>query len=164
MEPYGIPSKSSMQKMTSHGHSGIGTAKWEPFMKSVWPQIKRMTFQNSLIKNCSEIPKKTSFRKEKSNLKTITILFYPLSTFKNFLICFNSSTGPNQRRKKKFRKSHWTKKKTSKVKSTNKFSLEKSSMKSRSKPNQSWSKLTTLITKSTIKLAKSTIQSSRKWS
>lgn len=163
-EQYGIRYKSLMQKMTNPGHSGIATVKWEPFMKSVWPQTKRTIYLNSHIKNCSEIPKKTLFKKEKNNSKTITTPSSPLSIFKNYPISFNSLTPPNPKRKRKPKKNHSISKKTSKVKSTNKSSLEKSLMKSQSRPSQNWYKLTTLITKLTTKPAKDTTRSSKKWS
>jgi hypothetical protein len=99
-ERCGTQSKSSTQKMMSHGHSEIGTVKWERFMKNVWRLTKRTICQNFNIGNGSEIPMKTSFRKEKNNFKTITTLFYPLLISRSCLVCSNFLTGPNQRRKR----------------------------------------------------------------
>ena len=136
MEQCGTRSKSLTQKMTSHGHSGIGTVKWGRFMKNVWRLTKRTICPNFHIVNGSEIPMKTSFRKEKNNFKTITTPFCLLLISRSCPICSNSSTGPNQRRKRKLTKSHWTNKKTRKAKWTNKSNSEKSSIKSPNKPNQ----------------------------
>lgn len=135
-EQCGIRSKSSMQKMTSHGHSEIDTVKWEWFMKNVWRLTKRTICQNFHIGNGSEIPMKTSFRKEKNNFKTITTLFFLLLISRSCQICSNFLTGLNQKRKRKLRKSHWTNKKTKRAKWTNKSNWEKSLTKSPNKPNQ----------------------------
>jgi hypothetical protein len=135
-EQCGTQSKSSTQKMTSHGHSEIGTVKWERFMKNVWRLTKRTICLNFHIGNGSEIQMKTSFRKEKNNFKTITTLFFLLLISRSCRICSNFLTGPNQKSKRKFRKSHWTKKKTKRAKWTNKSNWEKSSTKSPNKLNQ----------------------------
>lgn len=103
---YGIRYRYLMPRMTNPGYSGKDIVKWEPFMNSVWLRIRRTICLNFRIRNCSEIPKKTSFKKEKNNLKIITTRCYPLSILRNYLTCYNFLIPISQRNRRNRKRNH----------------------------------------------------------